>query len=142
MTMRELGTIGSMTVQTVVDSSYFRLTVDDPPGVARLVRKATAFPSGEVLRAAALEVERAPLPSGLALLIDARDAPARNDAEFEEQFSRARRPILARFVRVAVLVRSAVGKLQVTRYAREDGVSAQFVFDDDGEAVDYLLHRP
>jgi hypothetical protein len=58
------------------------------------------------------------LPPDLALLIDARDAPARNDAEFEETFARARRPILAQFGRVAVLVRSAVGKLQVTRYAR------------------------
>jgi hypothetical protein len=129
-----------MPPRTLVDSLYFRLTVDDPDGVARLERKATPFASGEALRLAALEVERAVagFPEGTGLLIDARDAPARNDREFEEQFTRARRPILAHFGRVAVLVRSAVGKLQVNRYAREDGVAAQLTFDDEAQALEFL----
>ncbi len=126
--------------QTLVDSLYFRLTVDEPGDVARLARTAIAFPSSEVLRLAALEVERVVVgfPPGMGLLIDAREAPARNDKEFEEQFTRARRPILARFARVAVLVRSAVGKLQVNRYAREDGVAAQLTFDDEAQALEFL----
>jgi hypothetical protein len=129
--------------RTLVDSAYFVLTVDEPLGVARLERTAAAFPDGEALRIAALEVEQATakLRRGMGLFIDARDAPARNDAEFEQQFMRARRPILACFTRVAVLVRSAVGKLQVARYGREDGVQSQLVFEDDAEAMEFLTRR-
>jgi hypothetical protein len=132
-----------MAWRTLVDSAYFRLTVNEPLGVARLQRTATAFPDSEALRIAALEVEHAAsrLPRGMGLLIDARDAPARNDQEFEQQFTRARRPILACFARVAVLVRSAVGKLQVARYGREDGVQSQLVFADEAEALEFLTRR-
>jgi hypothetical protein len=132
-----------MAPRLLVENAYFRLSAEDAIGVARLVRTATPFPSGDSLRLAALEVERAAssLPPRSGLLIDARDAPARNDAEFEAQFVRARRPILALFARVAVLVRSAVGKLQVARYGREDGVARQLVFDDEVAALEFLAKR-
>jgi len=115
----------------------------DPPGVVRLVRTSAPFESSEALRLAALEVEQV-LPSvakDSGLLVDARDAPARNDEVFEDQFARSRRPILAPFARVAVLVRSSVGKLQVARYGREDGATSQLVFDDEASAIAHLTRR-
>jgi len=130
-------------VSVLLDNAYFRVTDGDPPGVVRLVRTAAPFTSNEALRLAALEVEQV-LPSvakDSGLLVDARDAPARNDAAFEEQFARSRRPILAHFARVAVLVRSSVGKLQVTRYGREDGATSQLVFDDEASAIAHLTRR-
>jgi hypothetical protein len=129
--------------RTLVGNAYFRLTEDDTAGVYRLVRTATPFPSARALRTTAAEVERvaSTLPRGSGLLIDAREAPARNDQEFEEEFKLARRPILANFRRVAVLVRTAVGRLQVNRYAREDGVAAQAVFGEEADALAFLRRR-
>jgi hypothetical protein len=128
--------------QTLAANAYFRLTEDDDAGVYRLVRTATPYPSTEALRTAAVEIERAAalLPRGSALLIDSREALPRNDAEFEDEFKRARRPILAHFPRVAILVRSAVGKLQVSRYVREDGAAGQNVFDDEAAALAFLVN--
>lgn len=68
------------------------------------------------------------------LLIDSRQAPARNDPEFERAFAPLRAEMMRGFSRVALVVRSAVGVLQVTRHARIDGVDAG-VFTDPAEAL-------
>lgn len=47
------------------------------------------------------------------LLVDLRDARGRNDPAFEAAMARYRRPMYQGFSRVVVLVRSAIGKLQV-----------------------------
>jgi hypothetical protein len=130
--------------QTLVANAYFRFTEDERAGVYRLVRTGIPYPSSEALRAAAAEIEHAAstLPRGSALLIDSREAVPRNDTEFEEQFKRARRPIMAHFPRIAILVRSAVGKLQVNRYVREDGSAEHVVFDDEAAALAFLTKPP
>jgi len=71
------------------------------------------------------------------LLVDVRSAPGRNDAEFEKNFEPYRRRIQAGFRRVAVVVATQHGKLQVQRYAREDGLS-NAAFDDYQAAVAWL----
>jgi hypothetical protein len=129
-----------MAAREVVRNEFFRMTLDDDSRTATLVRKAAPFASLDQIDALFIELARATraLPRGWALLLDARDAPARNDSEFEAAFARARRPILERFSRVAVLVKSATGKLQVQRYAREDQSSQIHVFADEDEARAYL----
>lgn len=129
-----------MAAREGVRGEHFRLTFDAVSQTATLVRTAVPFSSIDQIDALFAEIDRATagLPRGWRLLLDARDAPARNDPEFEEAFARARRPILARFSRVAVLVKSAIGKLQVARYAREDSASQLHVFNDEAEARAYL----
>jgi hypothetical protein len=71
------------------------------------------------------------------LLIDLRDGPRRNDPAFEEAMSRARPRLFRGFRGAAVLVKTAVGALQVKRHLREDGVGAE-VFYEEQEALEYL----
>lgn len=74
----------------------------------------------------------------LALLIDLRAGPARNDPVFEQAVARYRGPMMRGFGRVALLVKTAVGRLQVGRHAREDGVVG-LVTQDEDEALRFLL---
>lgn len=55
------------------------------------------------------------------LLVDMRRAPLNNDPEFERTAERGRAILVRGFARIAVLVRTAVGALQVKRHLREDG---------------------
>ena len=55
------------------------------------------------------------------LVIDVREAVGRNDADFERALRPLREMARARFARVVILVRSAVGQLQIERLGREDG---------------------
>jgi hypothetical protein len=73
----------------------------------------------------------------LGLLIDLREAPARNDPGFEEAIGRHRKAMMRGYGRVALLVKTAVGKLQVGRHTREDGV-AGLVTQDETEALRFL----
>ncbi len=71
------------------------------------------------------------------LLIDVRTAKGRNDTEFEKKFEPYRQSIQKGFRRVAILVASVPGKLQASRYAREDGLPNQ-AFDDYAAALRWL----
>ena len=71
------------------------------------------------------------------LLLDLRQTKGRNDGEFEKQIAPLRTRLEQGFAKVAVLVRSMVGRLQVERHAREDGVNLR-VFNDEAEAMAWL----
>jgi hypothetical protein len=73
----------------------------------------------------------------LGLLADLRRAPPRNDPEFELAFREHVRPLFVGFARTAVLVRTAVGKLQVLRTTREDG-NGVTTFDDEEAALAFF----
>jgi hypothetical protein len=75
------------------------------------------------------------------LFMDMRDAPVRHDVpEFEQILDEYRPKLMSGFAKVAVLVKTSVGKLQVTRMAREDGVDVR-IFNDEAEALAYLTGR-
>ncbi len=78
------------------------------------------------------------LPTGLKLLIDVRDAPPRNDAAFETVVTRLLEAFIKRFSAHAFLVRSAVGRLQTQRLARQRGNEHPLVFDDEEDALRHL----
>jgi hypothetical protein len=78
------------------------------------------------------------LPTGLKLLIDVRDAPPRNDAAFEAVITRLLEAFIKRFSAHAFLVRSAVGRLQTQRLARQRGNEHPLVFDDEEDALRHL----
>jgi hypothetical protein len=71
------------------------------------------------------------------LLVDMRRATLNNRPEFEQAAARARTVLVRGFRRVAVVVQTAVGALQVGRHLREDGVPGE-VFTDDALALEYL----
>jgi hypothetical protein len=74
-------------------------------------------------------------PSPMAWLVDIRSAPSRrNDAEFENAVEERRKDLLQRSPLLAILVRTASGKMQLTRMAR-DGGAKLMIFDDFAGAV-------
>lgn len=74
------------------------------------------------------------------LLVDLRSAPQRNDPEYEKAASGEPAALARDFLRVAVLVRTAAGKLQVGRHIRNSGAK-MMPFNDETEALDYLQSR-
>lgn len=74
---------------------------------------------------------------GRSLLVDMRLAQMNIDPEFEHRAMKARHHLVRDFDRVAVLVATAVGALQVRRHIREDGRDIP-VFQDEAEAISFL----
>ncbi|NRA32564.1 MAG: gamma-glutamylcyclotransferase [Polyangiaceae bacterium] len=58
--------------------------------------------------------------SQFGLVVDLRNAPVRNDPDFERTMARLRRELVGHFARTAVLLESAIGVLQVNRLNRDD----------------------
>jgi hypothetical protein len=110
-------------------------------GAFLLVRRAFPFVRGEDI-----EIAHEALLAALervrprALLIDAREAPARNDPEFERRFAVHRVRMLRTASHVALLIRSEAGRLQVKRLSRQDGVPFE-IFHDEERANDWLAKR-
>ena len=73
----------------------------------------------------------------LVLLNDQRLAPGRNDPEFEQALVRLRNRLYPLFRKRAVLVQSMVGKLQLTRLSKADGLT-RLVSQDEAEIFRYL----
>ena len=118
------------------------LTIDRSEGVVRFVRTTQSLPELPVLRARMLEMleilDRLPR-ARLGLLVDARQAIGRSDDDFEAAMSELRPRLFAEFRRIGVLVRSAVGRLQVQRLARTDGiVDRLLVTSDEAEALTWV----
>lgn len=73
----------------------------------------------------------------LSLLNDQRLAPGRNDPDFEQAMRRLRVRLYPLFRKRAVLVQSMVGKLQISRLGKEDGL-LRMVSQDEAELLAYL----
>lgn len=71
------------------------------------------------------------------ILLDMREARPRNDAEFEDMTTHYRHELEGAFERIAMLVKTEVGKLQVSRLDRELGTKSH-VFDDLADAMAFL----
>jgi hypothetical protein len=119
---------------------HYVVTVDDDARLVRRVRTEERFSSidelvstYETLLSALDAIDR----PRFAQLIDARLSPPRNDPAFEEVVSRYHDRLYRGFRRVAVLVRSAAGRLQVRRMLDSSGIEAP-VFSDEDEALEYL----
>ena len=135
---------GSAPVRSAVYAAdYYCIDVDVRNGVYWLRRTATPI---EDLRAAKAAhkgvIERLDtLPRrSFGLIVDLRDAPSRNDSDFEETVKAFRQQLFSLFQRSALLVRTATGKMQLTRHVRSDGGDTK-VFDDERLAVDYLRQK-
>lgn len=77
----------------------------------------------------------------LTLRFDTRLAPLMGDEAMERKLGAASAVLVAGFARSAVLVRTAVGKLQATRFSRANDRTTH-IFDDEAAALRYLLAEP
>jgi hypothetical protein len=73
----------------------------------------------------------------LALRCDLRQAPGRNDPAFEQAMAPFRLRMQQGFARVAILVATPVGRLQVQRHAVSDSIALR-IFLNEPEADAYL----
>jgi hypothetical protein len=121
-------------------SPYVRIRLEDGERIFRTVRSSEPFPSvADLVKSWTQVIETFDRigRAGRCYLSDLRDGPARNDPEFERAMLSLLPRLHAGFLRNAVLVRLAVGALQIQRHARTDG-QARLVTMDEAEALAYL----
>lgn len=121
------------------------LTVDDHRALAVLKRSNAPYPSIDELVASCRALadalgNRASFSNGL--LFDVRLSPLRNDEEFDRVSKQALDGVLLQFRKVAVLVATAIGKLQVNRIKREHGLTIIEAFDDEQKATAFAVAPP
>ena len=76
------------------------------------------------------------------LLVDLREAPMRNDSGFEERMKPHQDRMLSTFRKTAVIVRTAVGRLQVLRTGGDEQSRVRRgVFLGESDAIAYLTDR-
>jgi len=123
---------------------YFTLEVDAQRQLVRVRRSAASFADLNILRASfdTLNVQMASLPRAeYSELQDLREARGRNDKEFEDIMTRERKRLSEGFRRVAILVATQVGRLQVQRHVGEDESETTRVFLLESEAVRWLTEK-
>lgn len=122
---------------------FVNASVDDSRRIALFTRSDRPFTHLEELHdayGALVRISASLDRKSLGLLIDLRDAPARNDPAFEQAMSKYRGPMMQGYQRVALLVKTVTGKLQVSRHALEDR-TAVLVTQDATEASAFLTGR-
>jgi hypothetical protein len=125
-------------------SPYFALSEVPGTSIVRVVRSPVAFKTVQDLEGAwgsintALDrLDR----SRHTLLVDIRLVTGRNDPEFEQAFAPFRLRLMKGFLRVAVLVSSPAGRLQVQRHALEDRLPVG-AFLNPPAAIEWLRDSP
>lgn len=130
-----------MAERIVFDDPYATVTYFPDRKLIVYRRKATPYPDLATARSA-LEAARGSMPPGVklshhAFLMDVREGPLRADPEFERATQDAGPELSKVFKRAAVLVKTAVGKLQMSRIRNERAMSME-VFDDEAKAYAFL----
>lgn len=117
--------------------------VADPDGiVVRIVRNQVSHPSPQILEDSYMQTTLAMDRygrKGRGLLVDVRLSIGRNEPEYDAALRRARERNDAGFARIAVLLRSATGMLQVMRLSEEDG-TVRLITMSEPDAIAYLRH--
>jgi hypothetical protein len=133
-----------MAVEVLISNEYVLVTVDRAEGVVRYERTEAVWPTIALLQRVHEDTLAAilGLPRGAySILLDLRRAPPRNDAEFEAAIERYVSGVTGHFTRYAVLVKTAVGALQVKRVERRTRRRDARVFHDEQAALDSIRPR-
>lgn len=123
----------------IVESHFARIEIDRDSQIVKLIRSATPLDAQSIVRAVDDFQLAAPLRERprLVLLQDMRLAPAVRDAALEKTFAVVLPRLTAKFAARAVLLATAVGRLQATRFVRMSEGDAT-VFTDEAEALRFL----
>lgn len=129
-------------MSVLVDNAHFHIERDAARRLMRVRRTDSKFALADV------DAVFAPVVAALAdvdatwsLLLDMRRAPPRVEDGFEAAINRQLAPLMTRFRRRAILVRSAVGVLQVNRVSKMNGGGDDdtAIFRDDEPAAEAWL---
>jgi len=121
---------------------YATLSLEGGRSLVRFVRTELPYASLEDIEREGNEVERALAKAGkVRLLVDLRAVTPRDDPRFEVAIATFRRKVFGGGKRAAIVVRTAVGALQVKRHMREDGFAVE-VFTEEAEALAFLERGP
>ena len=127
-------------MRELLRSKHFLVMIDDDARILWRARTAERFGSIEELEEAYGELlgtlARLDRPT-LGQVIDARQAPPRNDPEFEAAVTRHHAELYRHFRATAVIVRTAAGRLQVKRMLEASGILALVCVKED-DALAYL----
>lgn len=127
--------------EPLLATPHSTLTWDVNHSIGRFVRTSVAYASPADIAREAILVERALQKAGqIRLLVDLRAALPRNDPAFEADIVKLRRKLCGGGRKVAILVCTAMGALQVKRHMREDGFAVE-VFTQEAAALAHLAQR-
>jgi hypothetical protein len=127
----------------VLQNEFVTITHDADTSVIVFKRNGMPIPFGEDSARVHARIEAALSafdPKCTGILFDMRDAPLKSDEVYQQGAKRLRARLVAKFPVCAELVRTAVGKLQMARLAREQGEQSNAFFSEV-EARAYLLNR-
>jgi hypothetical protein len=130
-----------MPAEVIYEDAYVRLALDRASRLMRYERTEKPFATiAEVGRVhdAVVKVVVAQPRSMFAMLVDLRHAPSRNDDEYEAAIEGYVAQLVGHFDRYALLVKTAAGRLQVTRLEKRANRSASHVHHDEAAALEYL----
>ncbi|XXT14857.1 hypothetical protein WME94_31875 [Sorangium sp. So ce429] len=125
----------------LLQNEHLTVTYEQELSIVRSTRSELPYPSpDEFIRVhtEALQVYESLDRGRLGHLIDLRRPPMNNDPAFEAATMRTRSMLVQEFAAVAIVVRTAVGSLQVNRLLREENNDNVMVFHDEEVAVGYL----
>ena len=130
----------SVPLREILRTPYFVIHLDESEQLVRMKRTSEPFPSLDAVRRGWLDVIEACDRAGRrgrCFLGDMRQGPARNDPAFEQIILPLIPHVHRGFVRNAVLVKMAVGALQIKRHAKSDGIE-RLITSSEEEALSYL----
>lgn len=131
-------------MRLLYESPYARLEADDARHLVRFTRTDVPFPTVEDAANTFRALAHTPTDfdrTEYVLLTDLRSAHGRNDPGFEQAIARYRSELFAGFSKRATLVKTMAGALQVQRLGREQHAPEVRVFQDEVEAMAYLLGK-
>lgn len=127
--------------EPLLTTPYSTLVWDDIHSMARFTRSSLPYATLKDIEVEGSEIEKALRKVGKArLLVDLRAATPRNDPSFEAAIMKFRRKLFGGGQQVGVLVRTAMGALQVKRHMREDGFGVE-VFTEEPALIAYLRRQ-
>jgi hypothetical protein len=123
---------------TLYESEFMRADADPDRSILWIRRSALPFPSIDRARSENLAVAQKIQSLSLRFLIlDSRQAPGRNDDDFESAMRPVFQSYVSRFERAVMLVQTAIGRLQMQRLSRTSPIPVG-VCTNDEEALAFL----
>ncbi len=134
--------IARLDLDLLLSNEAFVVEVDRARSVVVATRSAVRFRSRDHVNEVCEPVQEELDALGrhrYGILVDVRSAPPPSSAEYESWFASHRQRLVERHPRAAVLMRTAVGKLQMTRLREQDSTAPLQIFGDEVHAVEFVL---
>jgi hypothetical protein len=129
-----------MPTDVLFEDEFVRITLDRGARLVRYVRSERPFPTIDAVGRVHTAIVKAVLaqPRGSAMLIDLRRAPARNDDAYEAAIEGYVTQLIGHFDRWATLVKTAAGRLQVTRLEKRANRPTSHIYYDEALALAHI----